>query len=57
MSLRTVEVLNAVAAIRRRRRTRQRGFIGRLAFHYRLKRERHGLGRIAALRKAWRFAR
>lgn len=56
-SSRSIEVLNAAAAIHRSRRTRQRTFFERLAFHYRLKRQRHGMSRIAAFRKAWWFAR
>ncbi len=57
MSLRAIEVLNAVAAIRRKRRTRQRRFPARLAFHYRLNRARHGLGPLRAFGKAWWLAR
>lgn len=57
MSKRAVEVLNAAAAVMRHRRTRQRSFAARLAFHYGLARFRHGMGPITAFSHAWRMAR
>lgn len=57
MSQRAVEVLRNAAAILRGRRERQRRFLSRVAFYYRIGRRTHRLSRSAALRRAWFFAR